>query len=614
MKTGKYVLLGFVCLMLAGNVVKAQNDTLLIDFGSITSLPPWNNMTNPQTGSLNELINTKGISTGISIAVIDSFNSVNTNGTINPLPELGIPPSASGDSFFGNSVFFSNDLQPTGGIVLSGLNPDKSYKLSIFASRVATDNRETQYIITGQKTDTLFLNVSSNTDKLVSSEMNPDEYGNLSVLASPGPNNNNTYRFFYLGALKLIYEGEAITGTASLELLYPNGGEYWQSGKTVPVRWRAKNLIDVTIAYSVDGGSNWMTLDTVPAYVQKWDWTIPPVDSDRCQVRISSDTLSDISEAHFEMTQDSANCPIVVIGSSTAEGVGASTPDSAWVNRYRSVVYQRDTRHEVINLAKGGYTTYHLLPTGTFIPPGVGFSIDPQRNVTKALTYNPVSIIINLPSNDVNQNISKEQQLANFDSMVKAIRSAGVNAWVCTTQPRNFSNPSQIATQEAVRDSIFSIYSPFVIDFWNGVAGENGFILPELDSGDGVHLNDKGHRLLTERVLELKLDTFCQFTSALSPLKKKSLIIDAFPNPFQNEIHFHFEVLETSTLYYHLFDVTGRLLDSRVETGIQPGTQNLRWTPRLSEKMEHAMFFGQWILHGRNESHTGIHTLFRFQP
>ncbi len=62
-------------------------------------------------------------------------------------------------------------------------------------------------------------------------------------------------------------------------------------------------------------------------------------------VLILSDTLVDVSDSTFVISSDNATCAIVLLGSSTATGTGASTPDSAWVNRYRQSLSD-DTRFE----------------------------------------------------------------------------------------------------------------------------------------------------------------------------------------------------------------------------------------------------------------------------
>jgi lysophospholipase L1-like esterase len=203
------------------------------------------------------------------------------------------------------------------------------------------------------------------------------------------------------------------------------------------------------------------------------------------------------------------------------------------VNRFsRSLA--GDTRYKVTNLGRGGYTTYHILPTGTPIPGGVNISIDQTRNVTRALALDPFAILVNMPSNDAANNFPVADQLANFRRIVEAATSQGVRVWVATTQPRNFANPAQINIQRAVRDSILAIYDEYAVDFWTGMAADNGFIRPEFDSGDGVHVNDAGHRLLFERVSQLGLDTLnCSLTTALSETGQAMEEAGAsiFPNP-----------------------------------------------------------------------------------
>jgi lysophospholipase L1-like esterase len=50
-----------------------------------------------------------------------------------------------------------------------------------------------------------------------------------------------------------------------------------------------------------------------------------------------------------------------------------------------------------------------------------------------------------------------------------------------------------------MRDKILRIYGARAIDFWTGLALHNGRIKPTFNA-DGVHLNDKGHEILAERV------------------------------------------------------------------------------------------------------------------
>ena len=535
-------------------------DTLLIDFGNNISPAPWNNVGDPVAGHINDLVNSAGFSSGRGIVVFDPFNNINTNGTQSPDPAIGFPPTATGDSFFGNIATFGGQEQPTGGVELFNLVADKLYTISIFASRDATDNRETQYVVEGLTTDTLYLDAAANASEVAITSLQPAADGTIRVTASPGPNNNNASGFYYLGAMKIVYDHEEPSTPAMLDLVSPNGGEIWQVGKTPSIIWESRNILDVTLEYSTDNGSSWTTIATVPAIQQKYPWMVPDELSQECLIRVLSDTLVDLIQSVFEITTDTTTCRIVVLGSSTAEGAGASSPDSAWVNRYNRTVFQKNTRYEVINLGRGGYTTYHILPTGTTIPTGVGITIDQTRNVTKALSLDPFAIIINMPSNDAANNFTVSAQLANFALMVATAKSNGVEVWPCTTQPRNFANQTQIQIQTEVRDSILAIYGDHAIDFWTGLADPDGSILDEYDSGDGVHVNNAGHRLLFEKVLAKELDTIdCNaVVGTVEWPQPETGHIRVFPNPFNDWITVEVETMSAGVIELRLTDVFGR--------------------------------------------------------
>ena len=91
-----------------------------------------------------------------------------------------------------------------------------------------------------------------------------------------------------------------------------------------------------------------------------------------------------------------AGTRIVVLGSSTAAGAGVSDSNRAWVNQYRTYLQSIDPTNTVTNLAKGGYTTCAIMPTGTD-PYNTGnhiLEVDTERNITKALSLSPTAIII----------------------------------------------------------------------------------------------------------------------------------------------------------------------------------------------------------------------------
>lgn len=215
-----------------------------------------------------------------------------------------------------------------------------------------------------------------------------------------------------------------------------------------------------------------------------------------------------------------AGVKIVVLGSSTAAGAGVGDSNNAWVNRYRTYLQSIDPTTQVINLAKGGYTTCAIMPTGTpDYPAGSNMlKVDTERNIDKALSYAPGGIIINMPTNDVSNGIPVATQMEHFATIIKKAEDAGVKVWITTSQPHNFgekyagpyseSKQPDYYKQQArnqfkeLTAKILEVYGDRAINFYEGIATDDGysFIKPDYDSGDGVHLNDAAHAVLFEKV------------------------------------------------------------------------------------------------------------------
>lgn len=189
---------------------------------------------------------------------------------------------------------------------------------------------------------------------------------------------------------------------------------------------------------------------------------------------------------------------IVVLGSSTAEGVGPKVWENTWVNRLRGVLEPTGKIH-VFNIARSAYSTFHLLPTGS---PMMASRPQPdvERNITKALSLNPEAIIINLPSNDTTAGYGFEEQIQNFATIIAPAQEKGIPVWITTTQPRNLSGEKRAELMQ-VRDRLKALYGNFVIDFWSEIALEDGRINPKYDAGDQIHLTDSAHDLFFVRVM-----------------------------------------------------------------------------------------------------------------
>lgn len=512
------ILLSLSILLIVPLTLIAQiDDTIRIDLGDSDASTPggWNNLSMQRTGSIESLVNIHGIPTGIKVAVSDAFNGINTAGLAADA-SLEIPSTASGDSFFGNLLEFSGSTEPSGGITFSNLDVDVPYSFTIFASRSATDNRETKYVATGANTGEALLNVASNTsDIAVINEIMPAPDGSISLIASPGENNNNSYGFFYMGAVNIYFENNYVAPPKSISLISPNGGEIWETGKTPVIRWTSVSVPELRIEYSTDLGVTWNAIaSNVPAIDKKYDWTITSAVSDQCLLRLldaEDNSVGDTSEVVFSIIEDDGiDYEIVVLGSSTAAGTGPSEKDSAWVWMYREHVQEGNTNFSVTNLAVGGFSTYNILPTGYSIPSGVNTSIDSEHNITKALSLYPDAIIINLPSNDAANNYPVEDQLVNYDTISKLAKAFLVPMWVCTPQPRNFSNTADQIQLDMV-DSTNIIFGDMAIDFWSEMFEDDGsYDIKDIFDSDGVHLNNAGHKELFSRVIDKDIDTYIE--------------------------------------------------------------------------------------------------------
>ena len=200
---------------------------------------------------------------------------------------------------------------------------------------------------------------------------------------------------------------------------------------------------------------------------------------------------------------------IVVIGSSTAFGKGATPIDSSWVNKFAAYLGQQNAQVSLINLASVGYTSYHLPPTGTVVPSNWSIIVDTMRNITKALSLNPDAIIMNLPSNDIDFGFSFSEIQFNYNRIKAAADSQHVPIWITTTQPRNMTASKRLLQMD-LRDWIMNSFDKKAVDFWSTISNPDGTIKQSFDYGDGIHPNNAGHHVLFTRIVdEMIWDTLC---------------------------------------------------------------------------------------------------------
>jgi hypothetical protein len=246
----------------------------------------------------------------------------------------------------------------------------------------------------------------------------------------------------------------------------------------------------------------------------------------------------------------------------------------------------------VINLAAGGYTTYHVLPTGQAPPPGRP-APDPARNITAAIALRPDAIVVNLPSNDVALGYTVEEQLRNYDTL-RAVADT-IPLWIATPQPRNLGAAGR-GLLMVMRDSTLARYAPRTIDFWTVLASPDGTIEPAFDSGDGIHLNSAGHRILFERAVAARILGETPTAGGHGRPAARPLALAVRPNPFRGRGTVSIATREPGRIHITLRDAAGRHVATLFDGSLPAGTHQLPfYVPAAS---------GTYVVHARAGSST----------
>ncbi|MEQ8475976.1 fibronectin type III domain-containing protein [Fulvivirga sp.] len=213
---------------------------------------------------------------------------------------------------------------------------------------------------------------------------------------------------------------------------------------------------------------------------------------------------ADGSGFSIDLTWDYEVTDIVVLGSSTAAGYGLTGNEKSWVEKLDSLLFTNNANYTLTNLAQnGGYTTYHVREDGE---DGGGYANapNPDYNITHALSLNPDIIIVNLPSNNVADNIDISTTIQHYQELKTLADDDGVEIFFTTTQPRDFNTNSvkrHLLEDEA--NVVRQNFGQYVIDIYDELTdfGNDNRIKSQYAQGDGTHLNILGHNYILSEVL-----------------------------------------------------------------------------------------------------------------
>ncbi|MGE5342587.1 MAG: lectin-like protein [Candidatus Omnitrophota bacterium] len=95
-----------------------------------------------------------------------------------------------------------------------------------------------------------------------------------------------------------------------LTVTCPNGGEVWLYGSIHTIKWdKTGTLSTVKIEYTLNGGTNWITIAESAPNTGSYTWTVPSSRSSNCLIRITAPCgkPSDVSDRPFSICPNSPN-------------------------------------------------------------------------------------------------------------------------------------------------------------------------------------------------------------------------------------------------------------------------------------------------------------------
>lgn len=176
----------------------------------------------------------------------------------------------------------------------------------------------------------------------------------------------------------------------TIEVTYPNGKESFSPGTSETITWGNPGINgNQTVAYSIDGGTNWTNISTVGPGVTRLAWTPPTANTSTALIKVSSGSVNDVSDAGFNILG-------TVTGlNSTPGNCSTGSLNFTWnavANATQYDIYKLDTATAewVIMGANVVGTTY--IATGLVDNSSMWFTIVAKNNISNAVSERALAI------------------------------------------------------------------------------------------------------------------------------------------------------------------------------------------------------------------------------
>ena len=142
------------------------------------------------------------------------------------------------------------------------------------------------------------------------------------------------------------------------------------------------------------------------------------------------------------------------------------------------------------------------------------------------------------------------------------------------------------------------------INFWDPIADATGNIKPELDSGDGIHLNDMGHELLFQKVFEKNIqDLDCNATTSKSSqtvASSNDFKSTLYPNPFEDALYVQYKAPSSGSLQVRGYDITTKKVFEQTFNKLSPDQDKFQIDVKNVNKLQSKVFFVKLIFTAEN--------------